>query len=258
MLRSLKALVNYKVSATDGEIGNVEDFYFDDDRWTVRYLVVDTKGRWSERREVLISPLAFEGADWATQHFRLSLTREKVKNSPGIDLDKPVSRQHEEDYSDYYSWPYYWGFNGLWGTWASPRALARSKDEEPRVARHGGDPHLRCVCDVVGYRIHGSDGDLGHVHDFIADDDTWAIRYLVVDTSRWWFGKSVLIGTTWIERIEWLDSKVYVSLSKQAIRKSPGWRPDQPVNREYEVRLYDYYGRPAYWVGAHRDKEGKR
>lgn len=259
MLRSLKALEDYRVSATDGKIGKVIDFYFDDEQWKVRYLVVDTSGFWEPSHEVLISPNAFTRADWQTERIALNLTQEKVKNSPPVDLAKPVSRQYEEEYFKYYNWPNYWEFSNF----AAPLAGVNVAAVAPNPSATGSarpsrtDPHLRSTREVTGYAIHGTDGDIGHVRDFIIEDDSWAMRYLVVDTSHWWFGKSVLVAPRWIDRIDWPSQHVSVTLPRDIIKNSPEWKPDEPVNREYEVRLYDYYGRPAYWLEDDTDTHGK-
>jgi uncharacterized protein YrrD len=254
MLRSVKSFEGYKVRASDDEIGSVRDFYFDDEHWAIRYLVVDTGAFFSGRR-VLVSPVAFRQADWSSQQFHLALTREKVKNSPSIDLDKPVSRQYEREYFRYFGWPYYWGYpgGGIWGGLAYPSAMAGQAWSDQPHAEHAekddGDPHLRSVREVVGYHIQGTDNDIGHVDDFIVDDETWAIRYLVIDTRNWWFDRKVLVAPHWAERISWDEHNVYLNLKREQIKHSPEWHADAPVNREYETRLYDYYGRPAYWSG---------
>ena len=251
MLRSLKDLESYKVHATDGDIGKVTDFLFDDQHWTIRYLDTDTGGFWKSSGRVLISPISFERADWATRKFNLSLTQERVNNSPSIDMDKPVSRQYERDYSQYYGWPYYWGFGETmaWGVGIYPGSLAELGvvDEVGLQRSESGDPHLRSAREVAGYHVQGSDGAIGHIADFIVDDETWAIRYLVVDTSNRWFGKKVLVSPHWTQKISWAENMIYINLSTEAIRNSPEWNPEALVNREYETRLYDYYGRPAYW-----------
>jgi len=256
MLRSLKALEDYQVSAIDGGVGKVIDFFFDDEHWNVRYLVVDTSGFWEASHEVLIAPNAFKGADWQSERISLNLTQEKVRNSPPVDLAKPVSRQYEQEYYQYYNWPNYWEFRSVsdpMGGVAMPAVTAAAAAAiAPRKA--GGDPHLRSAREVGGYGIHGTDGDLGHVRDFVIDDESWSIRYLVVDTSNWWFGKSVLVAPRWIDRIDWNSHTVAVNLPREVIKSSPEWNPDEPVNREYEVRLYDYYGRPAYWIDEGNDK----
>ncbi len=250
MLRSLKDLERYTVTATDGDVGGVVNFLLDDERWVVRYLVVETAGP-SGPPPVLISPIFFREVNWGTHTFGLALTRDKVKNSPNIDVDKPVSRQHEREYYGYYGYPYYWGYTTPWGAGGYPAMFATSNRAEKRVEhpddKASGDVHLRSASEVRGYHIQGSDDAIGHIEDFIVDDESWEVRYLVVDTRNWWFGKKVLVAPHWASRVSWAERKVYVALSRDAIKKSPEWNPTTGVNREYETRLYDYYGRPAYW-----------
>ena len=253
MLRSLKNLERYEVRATDGTIGTVVDFLLEEGSWTIRYLVVDTGG-FIDRRRVLISPISFRDADWSTHRFHVALTMDRVKRSPDIDADKPVSRQHERDYYGYYGYPYYWGYSGLWGAGAVPGTLAfggdpikglAARDDEP-----GGDPRLRSANELRGYHVRGNDDAVGHVDDFIVDDETWELRYLVIDTKNWWIGKKVLVAPRWANRISWVDREVHVDMSREAIKRSPEWDPAAPINREYEARLYDYYGRPVYWAAG--------
>ena len=252
MLRSLKDLQGYKLGASDGEIGSVETFYFDDQHWTIRYVVVDTGG-WLPGRQVLISPMAITGADWVSRRLFVSLTNEQVENSPSIERDKPVSRQFEVDYYNYYGWPYYWAGAGVWGGWAYPAALVAAPAARPGGAvatddvEQRGDPHLRSAKEVVGYHIQGTDDTIGHVEDFVLDDESWRIRYLVVDTSNWWFGKKVLVAPDWVDRVDWMERKVFVELTTEQIKNGPESDPNAPINGAYEERLYDAYGRPAYW-----------
>ncbi|MDQ6659973.1 MAG: PRC-barrel domain-containing protein [Chloroflexota bacterium] len=263
MLRSINDLQGCEIRATDGEIGSVDQFFFDDETWTVRYLVVDT-GHWIPGRQVLISPIALDETDWDTKALNVSLTREQIKNSPGIDTDKSVSRQHEAEYSDYYGYPYYWGGGGLWGLGPYPAGLmtmaypdrvgvatgyAAAPARQPETARREqqGDPHLRTTQAVIGYYIEAQDGEIGHVEDFLIDDETWAIRYMVIDTVNWWPGKKVVVAPQWIERVSWEESKVYVDLTRESIKGAPEFDATALVNREYEKSLYDHYGRPKYW-----------
>lgn len=244
------------IRASDGDIGSVVDFYFDDERWTIRYLVVDT-GNWLPGRKVLISPISIRELSEAfkdTPH--VALTKEQVRNSPHTDTDKPVSRQHEIQYADYFNWPYYWTGPGTWGAGAYPADLAAAsatgKGEGAAALRtsqreDAGDPHLRSIKEVSGYFIEATDGELGHADDFVFDAETWEIRYVVVDTSNWWFGKKVLVSPQWIERVSYAQMKVHVSLSRVEIQNSPEYDPSLPISREYEARLYDYYKRPRYW-----------
>jgi sporulation protein YlmC with PRC-barrel domain len=257
MLRSLKDLEGYAVSATDGYIGSVANFLLDDERWTVRYLVVETGGFFSGRR-VLISPISFRQVHWSsTLGFHVALTKDKVKNSPSVDADKPVSRQHELDWFGYYGYPRYWGYSGLWGTGAYPGLLAAGSSNEAPAEQTGksGDVHLRSAKEIRGYHIEGTDAAIGHVDDFIIDDETWEVRWLVIDTRNWWLEKKVLVAPHWASRISWAEKKVFVDLSRQAIKNSPEWNPSAPINREYEARLCDYYKRPVHRNSGDRPVE---
>ncbi len=246
MLRSLKDLEGYTASATDGDVGKIVNFLFDDQRWTVRYLVVEP-GSFIDGIQVLISPISFREVEWASHRFHLALTMDKVRSSPNVDLDKPVSRQHEGDYSRYYGFPYYWRSSGLWGMASYPSALAENVqgEEATEPPEEAGDVHLRSARDVRGYEIQGTDETIGHVEDFIVDDETWQVRYLVVDTSNWWFGKKVLVAPDWATRISWEEGKVFLDMTREAIRTSPEWDPTAAIDREYEARLHDHYGRPS-------------
>jgi sporulation protein YlmC with PRC-barrel domain len=249
MLRSLKELKGYKVNATDGAIGTVANSLFDDKDWAIRYLVVET-GSFFDDRRVLISPISFGELAWSDKQFPLALTVDKVKNSPDIDTDRPVSRQHELALHGYYGYPCYWGSSGIWYAGDSPSMLVNGKFEEPTFEDSDpafNDVHLRSAAEIHGYHIQGSDGAIGHVEDFIIDDETWAVRYLVIDTSNWWFGKKVLVSPLWAEKISWAERNVYMDLSRQSIRESPQWASAEEIDREYETNLYNYYGRPMYW-----------
>jgi uncharacterized protein YrrD len=275
MFRSTKDLEGYVVGATDGPIGHVKDFYFDDQAWVVRYLVVDA-GVWLSSRKVLVSPIAIGRPDWTERLMPVSLTKEQVKNSPDIDTERPVSRQHEMQYSGYYGYPYYWGGAGYWGGgmypnlmmpgyggFGSPHGIrseeqnAYARAEAARNERE--DSHLRSCRAVMKYHIHASDGDLGHVEDMLVDDETWAIRYLIVNTSNWWLGHQVLIAPQWIDDVSWFDSKVSVKMTRQAIKDAPAYEPTTPLDRAQETGLYEHYGRAGYWAeDARRETEISR
>jgi uncharacterized protein YrrD len=187
------AMRGFTLVATDGEVGAVHDFYFDDEKWAIRYVVAET------------------GA-WLGQHLKVQLTKQQVKNSPEVDLLEPISRQIEAEYYNYYGWPAYWDGPGLWGAVAHPAALAGVPRVELRelVEKSGGDPHLRSVNEVTGYRIQARDDEIGHLKDFVIEEQTWQICYMVVDTRHWLPRRKVLVPTAWIDRISWSDQEVGV------------------------------------------------
>jgi hypothetical protein len=252
MLTNATHLKGLAIRATDGELGTVEQFYFDDETWAIRYLVVDTGG-WLAGRRVLISPFSIIHADLAAGRLDVALTKKQVEHSPNIDMHQPVSRQHEVAYLGYYGYPYYWGGPYLWGPAFYPAGLASSTSASAeamaeRIRRESPDSHLRSSEAVTGYRIEAADGEIGHLDGFVVDDEAWAIRYIEVATRNWWPGKKVLVSPAWIERVSWTDSKVCVGLSREAIRNGPEYIEPEPITREYENRLYFHYGRPPYWL----------
>jgi sporulation protein YlmC with PRC-barrel domain len=253
MLRSVKSIQGYSVQATDGTIGHVDDFYFDDVNWTIRHLIVET-GSWLNNRKVLIPPFAIGQANWETRSLTVRMSVEKVKDSPVIDIDRPISRQQEAEYFDYHSWPYYWAGSGMWG--GSPgMMLPMQVSQEPEWSRNRmhpdrtpdqappSDGHLRSTREVIGYHIHATDGEMGHVDDFVVDDESWSIRYMVVDTSNWWLGKKILIAPEWVTAVRWLDRMAVVALSREIIKQSPSWNLEIPISPQYETQLVAYYGR---------------
>jgi len=243
MLRSIDELIGYKIEASDGDVGKVSDFLFDDELWVVRYLVAAT-GNWLVGRQVLVSPAAFYGKPrWENEKFPLILTKRMVEESPDIRENEPVSRRKESEIVAYYHWPAYW--------YPVMHRRPEVDAEQGAEEEESGDSHLRSVREVEGYHIEARDGSIGHVEDFIIDDDRWEIMYLVVDTKNWLPGRRVLVSRLWIDEVSWLGSKVMVDLTKEVIEKSPEFDPSAPVNREYEEVLYDYYGRPKYWVEQH-------
>ncbi len=250
MLRSTKEILGYKINAVDGDIGKVHDFFFGDKNWAVRYLVADT-GQWLPGRKVLISPSSFGQPNWAGQMLAVNLTKEKIEQSPPVEENLPVSRRQEAELAKYYGWPTFW--DGTFGPVYEPKVAevaAATAEAEKEIQQEGdsGDPHLRSIKEVMGYHIKAEDGEIGHVEDFIVNTENWRIPYLVVDTKNWLPGRSVIISPVWTENIDWAAKEVQVDLTRDVIKNSPEFDPARPINREYEERLYDYYGRPPYWT----------
>ena len=254
MLNTLTHLTGASVTATDGVIGHVRAAFFDDQHWTIRFVVVDC-GSWLSEREVLISPYAIHQPLGSGDNVDVSLTQAQVKGSPDVDTQQPVSRQHEIENLRYYAYPAYWEGDSMWGLSTYPMlpptltpAEVATADAAQAQAAQSADVHLRSSAVVIGYDIQASDDSIGHVQDLIFDDESWAIRYLVVDTRNWWpGGKKVLIATRWIDRIDWASSTVKVALTREQIKASPAYEDAMPIARDYEKRLHDAYDRQGYW-----------
>ena len=252
MLYRMEKLIGMTIAAYDGEIGKVKDVYFDDRRWAARHLVVDT-GSWLEDRQVLISPFVVGNIDWDKRIVHVRLTMRQVKDSPPIDSDKPVSRRYEVDLGNYYGYPdYLSGGSLLWGATAIPLAPVLPLAAPPREggdpsADTSCDPHLRSAREVHGYRLHALDEPIGHIEDFLLDDSSWAVRYMVIDTRNWWPGKQVLIPPQWILKLDWPERVVEVDITRETVKGAPEYDPAQGLSSEQEQGLYKHYRRKGYW-----------
>jgi len=243
VLYRMEKLIGLSIRGSDGELGKVRDVYFDDHRWTARYLVVDTGG-WLEARRVLISPMSIETIDWDTRSVPVKLTRQQVKGSPAIDTDKAVSRQHELDLLGYYGYPRYWGGPLMWGTTSypypmSPTLLIPAATGSP--AEHASapdDPQLRSARAVRSYHLRTTNASIGHVEDFLIDDESWAMRYIVVDTREWWPENHVLISPQWITAIDQSDKLVTVDVTRDTLQRAPEYDPAIGHLGTHEASLY--------------------
>jgi stress response protein YsnF len=256
MLRSVYSIFGHHLHARDGVVGKVGDFFFDDRSWIVRYLVADS-GIWLKGRQVLIAPQALGIPNWEANELPVDLTTKQIENSPAVTDAMAVVREHEEKLHNYFGWQPYWELE-LPQSPGLAEARARSAEQQltheqttssrtnaTAVARR--ETHLRSAREVMNYGIEASDGQIGHVEDFIVDCGSWAIRYMVVDTRNWLPGKKVLVAPQWVDTIDWPEQTVMVDLTRQQIKTSPEFDPHSPINREYEEHLFDFYGRPTYW-----------
>jgi hypothetical protein len=255
MLITAKTLKGYKLHCTDGEIGTITEFVFDDRDWVIRYFVVET-GTWLVDRQVLISVQALTAVDEESKFFTANLTKKQIEESPLLYKDAPVTRQYEEQYNKYYGLPTYWNGPSLWGT--VPNMLDNTAAyKEATMGDTALEPDLRSTDNVSGHRVHATDGDIGHIIDFIIDDEAWVIRYLVVSTHNWLPGKKVLISPRWIDHIGWGESTVFVCVLREKVKQAPEYSDACVLNRDYEEALHNNYDREGYWndKAAEADKK---
>ncbi len=256
MLRSLREMQGFKIHASDGDLGRVDDFYFDDEAWGVRYLVVET-GNWLTGRRVLISPISVSRTDWPARQIHVSLTREQVHNSPDFDTAMPVSRREEEEFFRYYGWPIYWLGGGLWGPWLTPNlaspsatgpdlpaalpatpAGAPDRAHEPETGEIEAEEHLRSVAAVTGDTVVATDGELGRVSDFLLQDLNWSIQYLIVNASpvagapAQGPGRVVAVRPGQISGVDWVRNRVTVNAERAAISDSRPPDLSGPLDRQ--------------------------
>jgi uncharacterized protein YrrD len=253
MIRTATALYGYQLLATDGVVGEVADFLFDDESWQVRYLVIEAGGWLSARR--LIAPEAVHQAEWDARRLPASLTKEQVRQSPEYDPARPMTRENEVSLRGHYGWKRYW--RGDETPIASPDGGRRDRavvpdrhpeavtpavspgagaDAEMAAAARGAEeaqldqnePQLRSTRDVIGYHVQATDGAIGHVEDFLLDDQSWQVRFIVIDTRNWWPGKKVLLSPQSIQNVSWPESHLAVTLTREEIQNAPEYDPDSP------------------------------
>jgi len=248
MLHQAQDFKGFSVEATDGKIGTVSNFLFDDSTWKLRWLVVDT-GTWLESRQILIHPSSITKLDLPVRALLLNLTIGEVEKSPSIDKDEPVSQQMEYNLYGYYGMSPLWT-GGTYGNGSASGPFASSTMSvggESGMARRG-DAHLRSVAEVTGYHIKATDGAIGHIESFLIDDAGWDIRYLVADTRNWWFGQHVLLAPSSVREIIWDSHEVCLNLTCYKIKGSPPWNASGLLDRAYEQLLHAYYGWPARFL----------
>jgi len=225
MLHLAHKIAGAAVKGTDGDIGTLDDFYFEEDRWTVRYLLVDT-GKWFSGKRVLISPMSVRDG-WGKAGVRLGLTKDQVWNSPEFKEDQTLSVAGETQLLAYYGYPDYWGAASIWGNYDNPLALVEGVPQETMHApppNDGIDPearHLRSIKKSTGYHLHARNGEIGHVDDFLIGQDSWRIRYLLVDTSNWIGGRSVILSPETVEGIDKERGQLYVAADREDIKGAP-------------------------------------
>lgn len=253
-LRSLCHFVGYELQGADGEIGKVKDFLIDDEKFVVRYLVADTGG-WFSSNKVLVSPqdLIKPEEHQGQSIFEASLTKKEIEDCPPLEHDAPVSRRYELEYARHHQHHPYWTASSFWGTGyvatLPPEAIPPDGiyEREENTAEIE-NCHLRSLEELDGYQVIATDGESGTVEDFIVEEGSWKIRYLVVKAGGWFSKKEFLLETSLIKNIDWKEKEIAISLTKERIKMSPEFDPTTPINQAYELKLYDYYGMPHRWV----------
>ncbi|ARI75676.1 hypothetical protein [Halobacillus mangrovi] len=245
MLHNEKYIEGYSIHATDDELGQVDAFLFDDEKWAVRYLVADTR-KWLPGRKVLLSPISIENINHQADHISVGLTKEQVKNSPDIDTEQPVSRAEEARMNQFFGWGNYWGEPGIWGPGFYPSELVQQEIQE-MTEEEAEESHVRKTTEVIGYRVSTYNGEAGEVDSFLIDDETWKVRYVVI-RSEVEEDKKVLVSTDWITDVDWADQSLHISVEKESFVKAPAYHPDLTINRDYEETIYKAFNKPPYWM----------
>lgn len=242
--RRVRDITALTLHAIDGRMGSVQELYFDDQNWAVRYLIVNTGG-WLLGRNVLIAPIAVAGIDDADASMRINLRKEQIEQAPPIEKAKPISRRYEESYYEHFRWAPYWqsGTTVLGNPIPYPEPPPGL--DEPVFSESPEKSHLRSSAEVTGYGIHAQDGEIGHIEDLVVDDENWIVGYVEVDTRNWLPGKKVLVQTGRIKQIDWHSRSVSMSLTRHAIQSAPAYDPSMLITPDYEIELFKHYGKAA-------------
>jgi uncharacterized protein YrrD len=245
MLHRADELRSYRLRSIDGDLGKIDDLYFDDRFWAVRYLVIESGGL-LDQRHVLVSPRAVLAVDIHSDTIATKLSKAELAAGPTPDEHAPVSRQFEIAYNEFYGYSPYWIGPLAWGANSAPRP---PEDAAPLEERESWDGHLYSERELTGftrYRVAAKDGQVGHVSDLIVSDTDWVIRYLVVNTRGWLPGKHVLVPPQWTT-VSWENATLTMDLPRDTIKAAPAYEVDAPIDREYEANLFAHYCRTAYW-----------
>lgn len=261
MLFVISALTGCPVEASDGHVGTVKDFLFDDKTWRVRWMVVDT-GTWLSARKVLVHPSAIAplhlspprgtgqsmlgwGSDLA---LTVRLKKAQIEASPDISENDSVSKQTEDRFFEYY------GCNPSWGTSYfaiddvedTPFLAAVAVEMGVNIQADRNRQQLDSVNATIGYHIHATDGDIGHIENFLVDDVSWDLCYFVVATGNWWPGEHVRLTPYAVQNIDRVERRIRVNVTRDQVKSSPPWDPLAMIDAISEKKLHDHYGWPGY------------
>ena len=215
------ALKKFNIHASDGEMGKVKDLYFDDNKWAIRYAVVDTR-KWLPGRRVLLSPTSFLTLNEADNFLEIKYDKETVKSSPSIPDESIITKDVENSLVGYYGWTQYWTGNMLWGPNDYPLEQFKKHEnvqlrEEPIDS--GLDYELRSENETLGFKVHANDGKIGTVADMVYDDENWKLRYIIVQSSESLTAeKYYLFETSAIESADWFEKDIYIKASLAEVK----------------------------------------
>ncbi len=262
MLFAVSGLEGCQVRASDGDVGVVKDFLFDDETWTIRWVAIDT-GHWLPGRQVFIHPSAIAPltlppkpslpmiSPRPTLELTVNLTRNEIEAGPHASEGEPVTSDMEALLYDYYGWDPYWGATHF-GAAVLPNAEAKIVDDAARrdadaeIPPVDGVNRLHSVVEFKGYYVHALDGDIGHVENVLADDVNWEIRYLVIATRNWWPGKIVQLAPYAVKDIDWFGERINMNVTRDQVRSAPAWDPLALADEAREDELHRHFGWPGY------------
>jgi hypothetical protein len=248
MFRSLNDLIGYSVRTENGDAGKVNNFYFDDLNWFVRYMIIDTGGLFDANR-LFISPVVIEHIDRENQTILLKLTTERIAASPNMSDRQGLTRGDEVAIHEFFNWPAYWEEAGVPAVEAglsgwSVTEMMTDVEGKHREATGGQERTLRNFTEMAGYRIISRDeGEVARLDDILVNDEDWRIMYMIGKVSGLLPGKNVLLSPAWISQTRYEQEEIAMDLTAETLRNSPEYNSDMPLDKDYEERLYQHYQR---------------
>jgi hypothetical protein len=263
MLFAVSGLEGCQVEASDGRVGAVKDFLFDDQNWKIRWMAVDAD-QWLPGRRVLIPPSAIAPIALPAKptlpmmslgqrlELTVRLTRDEIAAGPQSREDEPVTRDMEGLLYDYYGLDPYSGATHFGPDVLMPNSEQRiveataQREADAQTPPVDGGHRLHGVVSIKGFAVHASDGDIGHVENLLADESNWEIRYLVVATRSWWPGKIVQLAPYAVKDIDWFDRRINVNVSREQVKSAPEWDPLAMMDKAREDEFHGHFGWPGY------------
>ncbi|EPX77919.1 hypothetical protein [Salipiger mucosus] len=224
MLMSFHDLRSYGIHATDKQTGSINDFYFDDHEWRLRYLVAHT-GFFLTGRETLVGAARLGTPDTERMELPINLSAQELRTAEPGEAHQPANAQRHATHMlpDTGFWAPYLVATELFYTPSRAQELmAETRDENDTTeAEDYQDMKLRSMVEVIGYKIAEKDGDVGSVCGFLIDPEDWTLQHVVVETGHWLPGRRVAITTRWIEAADWHEQRIHVEVSRQEIEEAP-------------------------------------
>jgi uncharacterized protein YrrD len=259
MYISTEKVRNVAVSATDGLLGKVDQFFFDSGSWAIRYIVVEMGPLLSTQKK-LLSPRAIQSI--GPEELRVNISKDQLRRSPDVDADQPVSRQKELEIHKHFGWSFYWDnpdYATTFGTSLypgmniypdAPRDTDRNDEKNRQDLARECEPEKRCLRStkkVTGYTVVAQDQEIGSVKEFLFDDEHWVLRYIIAETGPLLASKKHILSSQWSQKIEWRTNRIYFDIDPTIIKHGPPYDTGILISRTYEKELYDYYHKPYYW-----------
>lgn len=251
MALEYKKLKGFSINAMDGKAGKLKDILFDDHSYKVRYFVIDTSS-WLPGRKILLSPEAVDKVDYDNSVIFFKLTKDTIENSPPLSDHLPVSKQHEQSLTQYYSWAPYAISTGWfpYPAYTIPNdSVGYASDLYPsnwinlsENKERNFDRYLRSCEEICGYKISSIDEEkFGEVSNIIFIEKSWLLIDLVLSSNRWLpGGKNFACSPMFVESFNEYERELRVSMTKKMMLDSPEYKFEN-YGEQYRESLLNHY-----------------